>query len=172
MRSRHDRDTHLKRQRERIGRRRRISTRSSSVRLANGYLFSGGSSISWSQEHLVFLQFGPFFEKSLQLDLWKTQVQKWTQGVGAMHHGAEVSRLDAMDHGAEVLDAANIDSDVALEKKKARRHRSRRRARRHRSRPQQHVRIYVCRSNTSSFLLSSRAAETRLLSSSSLCSLF
>jgi hypothetical protein len=26
-------------------------------------------------------------------------------GVGAMIHGAEVSRLDAMDHGAEVLDA-------------------------------------------------------------------
>jgi len=25
-------------------------------------------------------------------------------GVGAMHHGAEVSRLGAMDHGAEVLD--------------------------------------------------------------------
>ena len=45
-------------------------------------------------------------------------MQKWTQGVGAMHHGAEVSRLDAMDHGAEVLDAANIDSDVALGKKK------------------------------------------------------
>ena len=28
-------------------------------------------------------------------------MQKWTQGVGAMHHGAEVSRLGAMDHGAE-----------------------------------------------------------------------
>ena len=44
-------------------------------------------------------------------------MQKWTQGVDAMHHGAEVSRLDAMDHDTEVLDAANIDSDVALKKK-------------------------------------------------------
>ena len=44
-------------------------------------------------------------------------MQKWTQGVGAMNHGVEVSRLDAMVHGAEVLDAASIYSDVALAKK-------------------------------------------------------
>ena len=31
-----------------------------------------------------------------------------------MHHGVEVSRLDAMDHGAELLDAGNIASDVEL----------------------------------------------------------
>ena len=35
-----------------------------------------------------------------------------------MHHGVEVSRLDAMDHGAEVLDAGNAHSDVAVAKKK------------------------------------------------------
>ena len=45
-------------------------------------------------------------------------MQKWTQGVDAMHHGVEVSRLDAMDHGAEVLDAGNAHSDVAVAKKK------------------------------------------------------
>ena len=43
---------------------------------------------------------------------------KWTQGVGAMHHGIEVSRLDAMDHGVEVLDAGSVYSDVAVAKKK------------------------------------------------------
>ena len=45
-----------------------------------------------------------------------------------MHHGVEVSRLDAMDHGAEVLGAANVASDVDLTWQRARRHRSRRRA--------------------------------------------
>ena len=34
-----------------------------------------------------------------------------------MNHGVEVSRLDAMVHGAEVLGAPNVDSDVALKKK-------------------------------------------------------
>jgi hypothetical protein len=48
MRLRQDRETHLKRHRERTGTRRRISTRRSSVRLAGGFLFPGGSSISWS----------------------------------------------------------------------------------------------------------------------------
>jgi hypothetical protein len=45
-------------------------------------------------------------------------MQKWTQGVGAMHHGVEVSRLGTMDHGAEVLDAGSVLSDVAVAKKK------------------------------------------------------
>jgi len=45
-------------------------------------------------------------------------MQKWTQSVDAIHHSVEVSRLDAMDHDAEVQDAANVHSDVAVAKKK------------------------------------------------------
>ena len=37
-------------------------------------------------------------------------------GVDAMHHGVEVSLLDAMDHDAEVLDAGSVHSDVAVAK--------------------------------------------------------
>jgi hypothetical protein len=47
MRLRHDQETHLKQQMDRIGRRLRISMRSSSVRPAAGFLFPGGSPISW-----------------------------------------------------------------------------------------------------------------------------
>ena len=47
MRLRQDRETHLKRHTERMGRRRRISTRRSSVRLAAGFLLAGASSILW-----------------------------------------------------------------------------------------------------------------------------
>jgi hypothetical protein len=50
MRLRQDRETHLKRYKERTGTRLRIFTRTSSVRLAAGFLFSGGCSISWSQD--------------------------------------------------------------------------------------------------------------------------
>ena len=48
-----------------------------------------------------------------------------------MHHGVEVSRLDAMDHGAELPGPSQRGFCVAAcvaKKKKSRRHRSRRRA--------------------------------------------
>ena len=74
-----------------------------------------------------------------------------------MHHGVEVSRLDAMDHGAEVLAAPNVDSDVAVAKKH-RRHRSWRRARRHGSRRRAKVKTLPA---ASSALLTQRPRRHR-----------
>jgi len=62
----------------------------------------------------IFLHFVTFFEESFLMDPWLTKTQFWTQGVDAMLHGVEVTRLDAMDHGVELSGRAQRGVCVAV----------------------------------------------------------
>ena len=65
-----------------------------------------------------FLQFSLFHERISHIDLFYNFFYKWTFGVGAVNCGAELTRLGATDHGAEVPRThnhlANLASDVGL----------------------------------------------------------
>jgi len=64
------------------------------------------------------LQFSSFRERISNIDPFCNFLYKWTLGVGAVNCGAELTRLGATDHGAEVPRShnhlANLASDVAL----------------------------------------------------------
>jgi len=65
-----------------------------------------------------FLQFSSFREKISHIGSFCNFLYKWTLGVGAVNCGAELTRLGATDHGAEVPRThnhlANLASDVGL----------------------------------------------------------